>query len=75
MTRAHPALHQPRPPHDRMTEAVTRCARLVDQLQISPRGTASAPQHFGLDLEHAGGGASPSSRNGADKGDGEVAEG
>ena len=45
-----------------MTEAVTRCARLVDQLQISPRGTASAPQHFGLDLEHAGGGASPSSR-------------
>ena len=26
------------------------------------RTTASAPQHFGLDLEHAGGGASPSSR-------------
>ena len=36
-----------------MTEAVTRCARLVDQLQISPRGTASAPQHFGLVRESA----------------------
>ena len=39
-----------------------KCPKLLsphwrDQLQISPRGTASAPQHFGLDLEHAGGGA------------------